>query len=66
MNRYTDLPEGYVLGFDFGLKHIGVAVAQTVTGHSAGLRTLLAKNGNPSDWPQLKTLVGEYLSLIHI
>ena len=49
-----------MLGFDFGLKHIGVAVAQTVTGHSAGLRTLLAKNGNPTDWPQLKTLVGEY------
>lgn len=60
MTRNKKLPEGYVLGFDFGLKHIGVAVAQTVTGHSAGLRTLLAKNGNPSDWPQLKTLVGEY------
>lgn len=60
MTRNKKLPEGYVLGFDFGLKHIGVAVAQTVTGHSTGLRTLLAKNGNPSDWPQLKALVSEY------
>lgn len=60
MTRNKELPEGYVLGFDFGLKHIGVAVAQTVTGHSTGLRTLLAKNGNPSDWPELKALVSEY------
>ena len=66
MSNYTELSEGYVLGFDFGLKHIGVAVAQTVTGHSTGLRTLLAKNGNPSDWPQLKALVSEYQPIVII
>jgi putative Holliday junction resolvase len=60
MRNWTGLSEGYVLGFDFGLKHIGVAVAQTVTGHSSGLRTFRAKNGNPADWPQLKALVAEY------
>jgi putative Holliday junction resolvase len=60
MRNWTGLSEGYVLGFDFGLKHIGVAVAQTVTGHSSGLRTFRAKNGNPTDWPQLKALVAEY------
>lgn len=60
MCNCTELAEGYVLGIDFGLKRIGVAVAQTVTGHSSGLRTLRAKNGNPTDWPQLKALVAEY------
>ena len=52
MCNSIELAEGYVLGIDFGLKHIGVAAAQTVTGQSSGLRTLRAKNGNPTDWPR--------------
>ena len=35
--------EGYVLGIDFGLKHIGIAVGQTVTRTASGLVTLAAK-----------------------
>lgn len=60
MESFTAMSEGYVLGFDFGLKHIGVAVAQTVTGHTSGLSTLPAKNGTPNDWAHLKALVADY------
>ena len=36
---------GYVLAFDFGLRHIGVAVGQTITGTANPLKTLKARNG---------------------
>ena len=49
-----------MLGVDFGLKNIGIAVGQTVTGHGNGLTTLKAKNGNPVDWLELKTLIDDY------
>ena len=66
MDDFSELSEGYVLGFDFGLKHIGIAVAQTVTGHTRGLRTVPASNGNPRDWRQLKTLVADYRPIVII
>lgn len=50
---------GYVLAFDFGLKHIGVAVGQSVTGTASGLTTLAARAGKP-DWPALVALVREW------
>ena len=31
--------QGYVLGFDFGLKFIGLAVGQTITKTAGGLTT---------------------------
>ena len=49
-----------MLGVDFGLKNIGIAVGQTVTGHGNGLTTLKAKNGNPVDWLELKALIDDY------
>ena len=42
--------EGYVLGFDFGLKFIGLAVGQTVTKTAGGLKTLKS--------PQRQTQLG--------
>ena len=60
MSASASLPEGYVLGVDFGLKNIGIAVGQTVTGHGNGLTTLKAKNGNPVDWLELKALIDDY------
>lgn len=51
--------DGYVLGIDFGLKHIGIAVGQTVTQTSRGLMTLQARNGKPN-WSQIDQLVAQY------
>jgi putative Holliday junction resolvase len=50
---------GYVLAFDFGLRHIGVAVGQTVTGTATPLTTLAARNGKP-DWAALSSLVDHW------
>ena len=52
-------PAGCVLAFDFGLKHIGVAVGQTVTRSAGPLSTLRARDGKP-DWSQLLALVDEW------
>lgn len=52
-------PVGCVLAFDYGLKHIGVAVGQTVTATATPLTTLRASNGKP-DWTSVDSLVGEW------
>lgn len=49
------MPDGLVLGFDFGLKRIGVAVGQTVTKTAKPLITLAAEQGQP-EWAALKKL----------
>lgn len=51
--------DGYVLAFDFGLRHIGVAGGQTVTGTAGPLTTLTAERGRPR-WPELLELVAEW------
>ena len=51
--------EGYVIGFDFGLKHLGIAVGQTLTGTASGLRTLKARNGKPN-WSEVDELLVQY------
>lgn len=48
-----------ILAFDFGLKHIGVAVGQTVTRSASPLTTLTAKNGKPN-WSQVANLVRQW------
>ena len=60
MSTESNLPEGYVLGVDLGLKNIGIAASQTVTGHAHGLCTIRAKKGEPINWPSLKALIAEY------
>lgn len=45
-----------VLGFDFGMKRIGVAVGQTVTHSARPLETLQAHQGIPS-WPKLDKII---------
>ncbi len=47
------------LGFDFGLKRIGVAVGQTLTCSATPLDTLYAKNGVP-EWNQIQKLIKEW------
>lgn len=49
-------PAGYVLAFDFGLRHIGVASGQTVTASAGPLTTVAARNGKP-DWEEITRLV---------
>lgn len=48
-----------ILAFDFGLKHIGVAVGQSITRSASPLTTLAAKNGNP-DWRAVNELVAHW------
>ncbi|PTQ91011.1 Holliday junction resolvase RuvX [Agitococcus lubricus] len=48
-----------VLGFDFGLKRIGVATGQRITASAAPLAALAARDGIP-DWSLLARLVNEW------
>ena len=50
---------GYVLAIDFGTRHIGIAVGQTITQTASGLTTIRANNGVPH-WPDLLTIIDEY------
>ncbi len=47
------------LGFDFGMKHIGVAVGQKITGTATPLTTLNAKDGIPN-WDEIKILIEKW------
>jgi putative holliday junction resolvase len=48
-----------VLAFDYGLRHIGVAVGQSVTGTANPLTALAARDGVP-DWTAIERLLGEW------
>lgn len=45
-----------VLGFDFGMKRIGVAIGQTITRSANPLLTLTALDGIP-DWEEIEKLI---------
>ena len=51
--------QGYILGFDFGLKFIGLAVGQTITKTAGGLKTLKARGGKPN-WAEIASIIQEY------
>ena len=48
-----------LLGFDFGMKRIGVAVGQTLTRTANPLPHLVARNGIP-DWQQVTNLIRDW------
>ncbi len=48
-----------LLAFDHGLKRIGVAVGQTVTGTATPLETVSARDGGP-DWSVIDELVSAW------
>ncbi len=48
-----------LLGFDFGLKHIGVAAGQTITA-TANPLTTLTPVGNKPDWAGIERLIREW------
>ena len=52
----TQVPLSILLGFDFGMKRIGVAVGQTVTQSARPLKTIKAKEGVP-DWDEIEQLI---------
>ena len=58
--RATGMTDTTVIGFDFGLKRIGVAAGNTRTGTSQGLSTVHAKDGLPN-WPAVERLIGQWL-----
>ncbi len=48
-----------VLGFDFGMKRIGVAVGQRITHSATALKVLLAEQGQPN-WQDISVLIQEW------
>lgn len=50
---------GNVLAFDFGMRRIGVAVGETLTGSARPLMTLPARDGAP-DWDSVSGLLAEW------
>lgn len=48
-----------VLGFDFGMKHIGVAVGQSLTKSATPLGTIAAQDGIP-DWKEVEQYILEW------
>lgn len=48
-----------VLAFDFGTRHIGIAVGQTLTGTATPLTVLKAKDGQPN-WSELLQHIADW------
>lgn len=48
-----------LLGFDFGMKRIGIAFGQTVTATASPLKTISAKNGTP-DWQEIHAIIKKW------
>lgn len=48
-----------VLGFDFGLRHVGVAVGQELTATATPLGTIPARDGRPA-WAGIEALAREW------
>lgn len=63
----SQLPKGTILGFDFGLKKIGIATGQTITYTAKPLSIITAQNGIPdpdvitklfAEWQPVACVVG--------
>ncbi|MGM0594298.1 MAG: Holliday junction resolvase RuvX [Pseudomonadota bacterium] len=53
------MPARVLLGFDFGIKRIGVAVGQELTGTARALETLSSPDGGP-DWAGISRLIEQW------
>lgn len=60
-NKQKNLSSSHitVLGFDFGLKNIGIAVGQSITHTASPLATLAAEDGVPN-WLEIQLLVQQW------
>jgi len=54
----TAFTRGYILGFDFGLRRIGVAVGQMTTRTASSLETV--RHDSSPDWSAIDRLVKEW------
>ncbi|WP_029408234.1 Holliday junction resolvase RuvX [Thiomicrorhabdus sp. Milos-T2] len=52
-------PKGVVIGFDFGLRRIGVAIGQTITQTAAPQAIVNSKDGKP-DWEHITKLFEQW------
>lgn len=55
----TDDAQGTILAFDFGMRRIGVAVGETLTGSARPLTTLHCRDGAP-DWSRVAELLAQW------
>ncbi|WP_040727704.1 Holliday junction resolvase RuvX [Thiomicrorhabdus sp. Kp2] len=55
MPKKNSKPEGVIIGFDFGLRRIGVAIGQTVTQTATPETIVNSKDGKP-DWEHITKL----------
>lgn len=49
-----------ILAFDYGLKNIGCAVAQSSIGVASPLKIIRARDGVPKNWNEIRDLVTEW------
>lgn len=54
-----------VLGFDFGMKYIGVAVGQDITKTAQPLTSLYARDGVPH-WKEIQTIITDWAPTIMV
>ncbi len=59
MNTQPDAQGLCILALDFGLRRIGVATANRISGTASALTTVAARDGEP-DWAILDELVAEW------
>jgi putative Holliday junction resolvase len=52
-------PEGVVIGFDFGLRRIGVAIGQTITQTASPEAIVNSKDGKP-DWEHISKIFEQW------
>ncbi len=50
---------GLLIGFDFGLSNIGIAIGNRITNSATPLTSIKAIEGNP-DWPTIGALIKEW------
>ena len=55
--------EKIIIGFDFGLRHIGVAIGQSVTQTATPLTTLAARDGVPN-WLEIEGILKNGIPMI--
>ncbi|MBX3708404.1 MAG: Holliday junction resolvase RuvX [Gammaproteobacteria bacterium] len=60
MNTNPDKTPRILIGFDFGMKRIGVAIGQTITQTARPLDTIQAKEGIPN-WSAITKLIHKWL-----
>ena len=58
-------PDSVLIGFDYGTKKMGVAIAQCITKTATPLSVLKIKNETPS-WEQLDQIVSDYRPVLAI